>query len=144
MPPINEKVVVGFGSIRKDLSELPAKLANKHVRRGVYAGASVIRDYAKKRVEVDTAALRDALVAQSNKSKKGEISASVGVKRITYKRGEKEGKTPRRYAHLVEFGTVKTHARPFLRPAMDATPDAVIEAVATKIRQGLAEEVKKK
>lgn len=138
MPSINDKILLNFREVSRALQELPRGVVKNVVRRSVYAGATKIRDVAKAKVPVDTGALRASIVAKTNRTDQtGAISASVGVARKKFVRGRRGGKSPRRYAHLVEFGTAKVAASPFLRPAMDTQLDAVIEVTAMKMRQGI-------
>lgn len=141
MASINDAVLVNFKGVRDSLAALPGKVAKKVARKAVYAGATKIRDEARARVPVDTGALRSKIVVKNGEPKRGEFSAHVGVGKGTLARGARKGKTPRRYAHLVEFGTAKTPGKPFLRPALDAGADPAIEIVARTMREGIAKEV---
>jgi HK97 gp10 family phage protein len=144
MASINDKIVIGFTDVRRQLEGLPKSIVNKVVRRAVYAGATVVRNAAREKVPVDTGALKASIVARANKNKKGEISASVGIVRRVYKRGNKKGQQSRRYAHLVEFGTAHSAAQPFMRPAMDTRIDEILDTTAAKMREGIGEEARKK
>lgn len=42
------------------------------------------------------------------------------------------------HAHLVENGTAKMSARPFFRPALDESKDAMADAAVIKLKEGLA------
>lgn len=141
MASINDSILVNFKGVRDSLASLPGKVAKKIAKRAVYAGAREIRDEARSRVPVDTGALRSKIVVKNGEPKRGEFSAHVGVGKGTLARGARKGKTPRRYAHLVEFGTAKTPGKPFLRPALDAATDPAIEIVAKTMREGIAKEV---
>lgn len=144
MPPINDKILLNFREVSRALQELPRGVVKNVVRRSVYAGATKIRDVAKSKVPVDTGALRASVVAIRNKiDRSGEITSSVGVARKKFVRGRRGGKSPRRYAHLVEFGTAKVAASPFLRPAMDTQLDAVLDVTAKKMREGIDVEAAK-
>lgn len=143
MPSINDKVVVGFKDVRGRLLGLPPRVATNVVRRAVYAGAVLIRDKARGNAPVDTGALRASIVARANKSPKGEITASVGVARKTYAKGKRKGKSPRRYAHLAEFGSVRSKGKPYLRPALDSNIDAVLDEMVRKMVAGIDVEVLK-
>lgn len=43
------------------------------------------------------------------------------------------------YSHLLELGTSKMAARPFLRPAFDANKDKVVEILTGQIRKSIDE-----
>lgn len=49
---------------------------------------------------------------------------------------------PTRYAHLVEKGTKRTKAYPFLAPAIAATKGQVVQVIASKIRAGVEQEAR--
>ena len=143
MPSINDKVVLNFREVRKRLEDLPKKIVSKVVRRAVYAGAAVMRDAAREKVPVDTGALRSAIVVRPKAKKGGEVSASVGIARKKFVKGKRAGRSPRRYAHLVEFGNPNAAPQPFLRPAMDTRIDEVIEATRKKMSEGIDAETKR-
>jgi HK97 gp10 family phage protein len=140
MPSVNDKIVLNFRDVRKRLEDLPKKVVSKVVRRAIYAGATVIRDAAREKVPVETGALKKSIVAKANTKRGGEISASVGVAKKRFVKGKRAGRYPRRYAHLVEFGTAHSAPKPFLRPAMDTRIDAVIEATRRKMVEGIDQE----
>lgn len=48
---------------------------------------------------------------------------------------------PAKYAHLVEYGTRRSRARPFMRPALAAARGPAIEAMIRVIRDGVIEEL---
>ena len=58
------------------------------------------------------------------------IGAAVGDRKKGY------------HAHLVEFGTSKMAAQPFLRPAWDATKDKVLASISDEIWKALAKSAK--
>lgn len=49
---------------------------------------------------------------------------------------------PRRYAHLVEFGTVKSRAMPFMRPAIESHGQEAIRAIAAEMERGLPDAIR--
>lgn len=147
MPAINEKIVLNFKDIRKALEKLPKNVSKRVVRRALYAGATVVRDAARAKVPVQTGALRASIVARaSSPSTKAsslggnELVASVGIARKKFLRGKRKGKYPRRYAHIVEFGSRRMAARPFMRPALDTQIDSILGTIAAKMREGINEE----
>ena len=54
--------------------------------------------------------------------------------------GEQTFRDPVKYAHLVEQGTKRVAARPFLRPALDVNVDVAMGLMRTEIRKVLAQE----
>lgn len=109
----------GLVDISKALADLPRNVENRLVKNAMYRGATVLRDKARAAVPVETGALRSAIIAKAKVLRKGVVFATAGVSRKEFKRGKRAGREPRRYAHLVEFGTEHSAAKPFMRPAMD-------------------------
>ena len=86
-------------------------------RHAIAQGANLIRDDAKRRCPVRRGVLRDSIKARMKVGcPEGYVSAGI------YKPGA-PAYSP--HAHLVEFGTVRMQARPFLRPAFDENIAAV-------------------
>ena len=50
---------------------------------------------------------------------------------------------PSNYAHLIEFGTQRMAARPFLRPALDANKGRMLNIVSAKVRSGIGSYLKR-
>lgn len=120
MPDIvDSKSLRGLVDISKALADLPKKVENRIVKNAVYRGATVIRDRARALVPIDTGALKSSIIAKAKVLRKGVVYASAGVSKKTFARGRRQGREPRRYAHLVEFGTEHSAAKPFMRPAFD-------------------------
>jgi HK97 gp10 family phage protein len=73
----------------------------------------------------------------------GQVMVIVGPDRhfIRYHKGKK--RRPANYAHLVELGTSKTTARPFMRPAFDTTKFIAERRYLQKLRQGVKKETAK-
>lgn len=102
--------------------------------------------------EVLPGMLRDSIGAKVT-AKKGTIRGVAGpirnrVQIGTRKKGKKKGapiiKDPARYAHLVEFGTSHSAAKPFLRPAWDvAGAEKALDVYTNDLNEGLDTEVRK-
>jgi HK97 gp10 family phage protein len=65
----------------------------------------------------------------------------------SYTRGKRKGEgrkfQPSKYAHLVEKGTKRSRARPFLQPALDRTKAGYMATVGTLIQQEIDKELSK-
>jgi HK97 gp10 family phage protein len=48
-----------------------------------------------------------------------------------------------RYAHLIEYGSSRQAAQPFLRPALDEKSHEVIQVMADAMRSGIEREVRR-
>lgn len=140
-------------TLRK-LHHLVDEIRNKALRRGAKRGASIILAAAKSMapVELGTDSLaraRAGLLRRSLGTKikvypSGRVVAIIGVRRGMKKaigrrvRGKNKGAIvyydPAKTAHLVELGTSRSRARPFLRPALDATRGGVVDGMIREIR----------
>jgi HK97 gp10 family phage protein len=149
----------GDKEIRAALKELPNK-----VRVRVLVGANrktmqrALR-IAKSLVPEDTGQLKKSLGIRTFKNaKRGTVTATLGPRKgfagefqsKTLGRGEggrfqtilggKRRVDPQKYAHLVEFGTVKTEARPFLRPALQQVEGDIESTYAKEVFDGIERE----
>jgi len=86
--------------------------------------AKMIRDSAKKKVPVRTGQLRDAIVAKKFSYRIKDKPAAFAA--IDY--GTK-ATVLTLYGHLVEFGTVKSGAHPFFRPAVTENRQRIIDRI---------------
>lgn len=149
----------GLDALNRALDELPAKLQANILRGAMRAGAKVVERAVKDAAPVRTGKLRDSVRTSSRLDRRtGQVVATV-------KAGGSGGKRAAYYAHMVEFGTqahdIKPQdakslfiaglfgelvhhpgatARPFMRPAMDATQSAAALAVAEYCRTRLTRE----
>jgi HK97 gp10 family phage protein len=156
---LNTSHVLGVADVRRALLALPDRLAQNSIRRALYAGGNLIRDDARNR-----APTRQSVAPQFRGSLKKSIVTDTKVDRKTnavrvrvfIKAGKGKLGVPRRYAHLVEFGT-KPHmvggragsalhpgarAQPFLRPAFETRKLDSLRTFTDELRANLAEDVR--
>lgn len=128
---------------------IPERMQNNVMSSAVRGGATVVKNAAKQNL-ISRGSIRTGLLHRSinTRIKKyredGTVYAAIGP-RYDVVGTTPDGKRirPANYAHLVEFGTVNTRAKPFLRPAIDQNRSAVFSAITKKARTGLAREIKK-
>jgi HK97 gp10 family phage protein len=152
----------GVTEIQRAFDTLGRKLGRKVIRQEVRKGVKVLADEVKARApvykpksgpagrsrstgrftrsgrrDVDVGALkRDVRVRARPKKKRGVIAFDVVTGKGTKKtRGAY-------YAGMVEYGTSKMRAQPFIRPAFDANKDRIARMVQAGIRAGIDREVK--
>lgn len=146
------KLDVNFSGVLEDLDGIGER-AGDAVRSAAYRGALLIRDeairlapksekphwfYSKRR--------KDGKVGQKYLFQPGDLKksvfmafaeeASVDFERAAYAVGFKLLSTSENYvpyAHMVEFGTARQAARPFLRPAFDTRRQAAQAVMADRI-----------
>jgi HK97 gp10 family phage protein len=148
--------VTGFAALNGQLQELAAKTAAKALTSAARKAFKPVVDAARARVASDTSALRDA-IKLTTKRTTGDAVAIVGLKivgpsrkqrklnkvlRRAIKRGllssnENPGLNPRARWHFEEFGTSKTRARPYIRPAFDANVGNVINSLKKEISEAI-------
>ena len=122
-------------SIKFDSTALEGKLdalaeeAKTHVRAAAQAGAQVFYDEALLRVPVKTGTLRSSIYQVYSKENSTPEHA-------TYHVSWNRSKAP--HGHLVEFGTSRAPAHPFLRPSFDAKAQLALEAAKAKFLKGIA------
>ncbi len=129
-----------FLAVQKAIAKLPEVLQQKVVVGATRAAASVIAADAKEKVPVRTGLLKKSIgVAKAKKrdTKNGHVKFYVVPKsKISFtakvtvdgQSGKLKGKVNAYYAHMVEFGTSKMAAQPFLRPAYENSADKSIKA----------------
>lgn len=96
-------------------SRLPQITAEMHgrVTAAVRAGAKAVESEARSRVPVASGDLRDAIHVEQDGD---DVKVIAGDHRVFY-------------GHLVEFGTSRTPARPFLIPALESRREAIVDLV---------------
>ena len=104
--------------LKSRLPQITAALAGK-VDIAVRAGAERIAADAKTRVPVNSGKLRDAIHVERDAPGRYAVIA---------------GDNTAFYGHLVEFGTSKTAAHPFLIPAAEAQRQVSVTSAAQALR----------
>lgn len=129
-----EMKVDGLAEMDRKLRALGPDIARKGLRSAVGAGARVILNQAKARAPVDTGTLRRALYMKPIRE---ESSDSRQTYFVGVRSGKKEQKKNRDawYWRLVEFGTEKASAQPFLRPAFEAGKFQALERIKSKLAE---------
>lgn len=145
----------GLDELRKSLKRLPAKMQQKGLKSALGKAARVIRNAAKQnalRVDDPETGRRIAdnivqRVRGRHTRRTGDLMVSVGVatERGRIPKGNPDdgtkGNTP--HWHLVELGTEKMQAQPFLRPAVEGDAessfDVFAEEVDRQVQKALAE-----
>lgn len=106
----------GFQSLDADFKLLSAAEQRKVSRKAVRAGAVVFRDAVRASAPVRTGRLKKSV---SVDTVRGSLTAGVKFKKVRVKRGKGKQTIPF-YWRMLEEGTSKMSARPFVRPAYDA------------------------
>ena len=125
----------GFVEAEAALDRLPAYLENRVAPLGLFAAAKIVRDRARQLVRVSSPeafALR-----QRTQSPVAHLQATIkAYKRKKSARVWAGGKAAL-HPIFLEYGTIKTPARPFLHPALFDTQAEQITAGVTAMRAAL-------
>jgi HK97 gp10 family phage protein len=112
----------GFYGLTEHLRKLPAEIKAK-ARKAVATELKAAREDAKERVPVRTGKLKKSIrVKMSKDGIAGELKA---------------GGPGAHHAHLVERGTRRTRAKPYLNPAADAANERLFDALAAIVDEAL-------
>lgn len=145
----------GFEQVTAKLRALPVELRGKPGRSALGSAARLVTNQAKDNaLRIDDAETGRKIadnVVQRFRSRyfkqTGDLMISVGVATLKGRipagnpdTGPK-GNTP--HWHLIELGTEKTRAQPFLRPALPALSDRVQATFASKLEKAIDRLVKK-
>jgi HK97 gp10 family phage protein len=127
--------ITGVAELMKKLRSIDEKVKKVALQKGIGAAAKIIKDSAKARVRRRSGQLAKSLGSKVKTFRNTGIV--VGV--IGPRKGFKimiDGKPvdPVRYAHLVENGTRRSAAHPFLRPAVEENKDGVFGAIADAVK----------
>lgn len=149
--------VQGLAELHKALKQLPDNIARNVLRGAARAGGRAIQQEAKRRAPVDTGRLRRAIYLKQIREKSGMYQQTlyVGVlmgkahrtdKRTRRVNGQKVTETVDQdawYGVLIEYGTSKMAARPFMRPAWETKKGDALVALTDYMKQRLPAEIAK-
>jgi len=120
----------GLEEVIKNLKKLDEKMQTKIAMGGVRNVAVQIKNEAKLHVPVDSGALRKSLGVA--KAKKKDTPDGHSIYYVVPKHIK--------YGSMVEFGTSKTPAQPYLRKAIDVLGDSVMDGFRAYITKRIEKE----
>ena len=126
--------VTGLDEVLRKLKKLPERVQKNVITGAIRAGAKPIVREAKALVPTKTGTLKKSIGIVKRKSKDKNIihfSVAPRVKKGGF------------YAHFVEFGTVKTSAHPFMRPAFEKKGEESIDFVREYMKKRVDKEIAK-
>lgn len=150
--------VLGLKELNAALKELPDRIARNVLRGSVAAGAAVIRKEARDKAPVYTGpvsqghpppgTLKKAVYQKQIRELSGLTKQVffVGVRagpKVNRKTKEKDYSVDAFYWRWVEFGTGKSPAKPFLRPAFEMKKFEALEAIKKYLAERIPREVEK-
>ena len=123
-------------ALLKALCQFPKNIQNNVLAGAVRAGAKPLVDAARTNVPVDTGNLKKSIGINRKKTKdKSTVWFTVSPR----KGGVNDGF----YGHMIEFGTSKMTAQPFMRPAFESQDNQSIEATKRYIAERIDKEIEK-
>lgn len=142
MPFAIQARIEGVAEVLKALDGVDAKLRKKGVRAAVSKGGQVILSRARKTAPKQTGLLKKSLgkkvkVYRHSGNAVAVVGPRTGFRGVVTRDGRQVTGDPTKYAHLVELGTVRAKAKPFLRPAIEQQKKAILDAMASAVRKVL-------
>lgn len=126
--------VHGLKELERKLRELPEKLAKNGLRAAVAAGSRLVASEARRRVPVDSGTLKRSIYTKQIREESNNQQQTFYVGSRHGKKEQAKGRDAY-YFPFVEFGTEKSPAHPFMRPAFESTKEKAVEAVKTKLAE---------
>ncbi|AXX89340.1 hypothetical protein CKA55_07495 [Arcobacter suis] len=128
--------IKGLKELSKALKAFPQNVQNNILNSAVRAGIVTIQKEAKKNVPKRKRKLEKAIVIKKRRPKnKNQIKYQLGIKQ--------GGEDDAYYGHIVEFGSSKMQAEPYMRPALESKADEVINEVRKKMSQRIDKEIER-
>lgn len=125
--PSFETHIEGLDFLARQFADLEAKAQRKVWRTSLRKGARPVMKEMRDTVPVDEGDTKRA-VAQSVKVQRDKANVDIGIRRKAKGR-------PGARVHLIEFGTSKMPARPFMRPAIDKKGHEAVERIGDVFRE---------
>ena len=158
-------VIEGLEDALRKMDEMTKNVAKKHVKKALRAAAKPVlqsaKDNAKNIDDPDTAAniAKNLVIRPGKTSDKNSAKVRIGVKgggqfwrsnKNVQRKGKKRQANPHytplpndtRHFWLVEFGTAKTRAQPYMRPALEPNIQNATDAFAEKLQADLMRDIK--
>ncbi|SNT76715.1 HK97-gp10 family putative phage morphogenesis protein [Paracoccus seriniphilus] len=140
--------VEGFAELEKALDNLSKSAGKAVLRRALKKAAQPTADLARSMAPVKTGKLAKSVIVGTRldgrqarihrrmfRDDKAAVEMFVGP---SYLRGDGG-----RHGHLVEFGTSKMAARPFMRPAWDQDKNAMLERLSDELWAELEKSIRR-
>lgn len=127
--------IEGGKQLERALKRIGPEFEKKIAKSAVRAGANVIAKEARLLAPDESGTLKRSIKVVARSKRVGDAVASVVTR--SGKRWTARGMNAW-YAGMVEFGTEKRPATPFLRPALDGKGAEAVKAMAKKIRERMS------
>jgi len=150
----------GLEEALKKLDEMAKNVQKKHVKKALREGAKIVQKSAKEKAQKindpkTRADISKNIVIRAGKTPdKNSVKVRIGVKdggqfwrknKKVQRKGKKRQPNPHytplvndtRHFWLVEFGTAKTKAQPYMRPALESNIDNATAAVTASLKKDI-------
>ena len=134
--------IEGIEQLVRNLNSLGSTKARAVSRRALTSASSEPLKVAKKNAPKQTGLLKKSL-GKKVKTYRGTGTTYVAIGPRQGFKDPATGRDPVKYAHLVELGTVRAQAKPYLRPALLQTQLSVVENYRRKTWDGIRREVER-
>lgn len=118
-------------ALEKRLQQVAEKVGKKALRSAARKAMNEVRKEARDNAPQDSGLL-DHNFGLLTRIKGADVVAKVGIRG-----GARENETTPYYWRFVEFGTQKSAARPFLRPALENNSQHVFDTLAAELKKAL-------
>ena len=115
----------GADELNAALRQVGNRAGGLVLKHAAEEGATVITEEARRLAPRDTGALAEGITAQPGRIQQGRAQINIGIGKAEW------------YGELVELGTEKMAAHPFLRPALDTKSDEAAGVVGDALRDAL-------
>jgi HK97 gp10 family phage protein len=127
--------IVGAKEIAAGIARLPSDLQRAAESAVLRAGAKPVAKIAKSKAPVGDTGLLKKSIGYTVRKGQGVVSARIGprngfARSTTDESGKVTKVNPTNYSHLVELGTSRAPAKPFIRPAVDSAKGEAFDAMA--------------
>jgi len=139
-------LVTGDKQLERKLARLPDRVLNRVVRRASAKAMIPVSRSAKANAPRETGLLAKSIGRKTKVFKSGGTVQTVVGPRLGFKQmvtlpnGKTMLRNPFKYAHLVEFGTRHSAAKPFMRPALESNKGAIIAVYRSELASGVVRE----
>lgn len=132
--------VEGAKLLAENLRAIGEELAGEAVGEATLAGGEIVAAAARRNVQRKSGNTARAISTKLLDVTEGKRATLVGVQRVSISDPSRKTNVdrPASRAHLLEFGTSKVRAFPFIRPALDSTRTSVLNVMRSVLAQGIA------
>ena len=117
----------GAAELEKVLRQLPGKIGEQEVKKALRVGARIVQKRAK-----------EILRSKVSEASTGALEKSIRVATVKNKIVIGFAKPTSRRAHITEYGTSRSKALPFMRPAIDEKGEEAIKAIGATLGKSVA------